>query len=148
MASQNPIIDHRRSTVIYDIPAPVKVVWDIMVPNEKFADVAPDTSSIKVVSTRKSGLGTVSRWQTVDRDRFEVITEYKPFEYYGYRVISGDPLRENLILFYPTSTGTRVVFTMRLQTADPNISAVWKKNIVKQFDNIKDKALQRIKSQR
>jgi hypothetical protein len=116
-------------------------------PNEEFAEVAPDFKKIEFITERKEGIGTMTRWHTEDgiegraQTRVERITEYKRFEYFSYEVLAGDPPRENTLIFLPIENGTRVIFAARFHYDITAKELEMRKGFAeKQLRNVKEKA--------
>ena len=136
-----------RQTVTIDIEAPRELVWNLFRPDEEFAKVAPDFKKIEFVTSRKDGLGTMTRWHAEDLEgratvRLEMVTEYKKHEYFSYAVLTGDPPRENTLIFLPIPKGTRVIFTAHfLYDISPEELEMRLGFAIKQLNNIREKAL-------
>ncbi|MHA1713175.1 MAG: SRPBCC family protein [Candidatus Ranarchaeia archaeon] len=143
-----PIEKDTRQTLTIDIEAPVELVWKVFVPDEKFAKVAPDFKKIEFITERKEGIGTMTRWHTVKglkgraEARIEMITEYKKFQYYSYVVLTGDPPRENTVIFLPIKDGTRVIFTAHFNyDVQPEEMEMRRKFAERQLRNAREKVI-------
>jgi uncharacterized membrane protein len=124
-----PIEKDTRVTKIIDIEAPVELVWKILTDLEAFPEIDPIFNKIEFLTSRKVGLGTVTRWHFEGYDgtpveRLEIISEFKPMEYYTYTVLTGAPPKDCTLIFQPIPEGVRVIFTQYLKYENPDIPLV------------------------
>ncbi|MHA2059650.1 MAG: SRPBCC family protein [Candidatus Ranarchaeia archaeon] len=129
MEGEQLIIKDTRVTRTIDVPAPLEVVWKILTDFEAFPEIDPVFQKVEFLTKQKQGIGTTTLWKFTKPDqtlveRVEIITEFKPMEYYTYRVLTGAPPKDCTLIFQPIEEGVRIIFTELLNYENPNVEKV------------------------
>ena len=138
-----------RVTKIIDISAPLDLVWTILTDLEAFPEIDPIFNKIEFVTQKRMGIGAVTRWHFTGYDgtavdRIEMITEYKPKEYYTYSVLTGAPPKDCTLIFQEIPGGVRIIFTQKLHYENPDVAMVGE-GMMQQLTLTKEKALKILK---
>ena len=142
-------VDYSKDTrvvVIVEFDAPLDLVWTLVADLERIPEFDARFADIKFLTSQKKGIGTLTLWESEDkagrtRDRVELITEYKPLEYYTYRVLKGAEPKDCTFLFQRIPTGTRVIYTahFKQEVQDPEH---YRQAALAQLEATRNKAVQ------
>ncbi|MHA1713746.1 MAG: SRPBCC family protein [Candidatus Ranarchaeia archaeon] len=115
-----------RLVKIVEIEAPLELVWTLIADLERIPEFDARFKDIKFLTSQKKGIGTLTYWKASDkdgrtRDRVEMITEYKPLEYYSYTVLKGAKPKDCTFIFQRIPNGTRIIYTAHFKYENPDI---------------------------
>ena len=115
-----------RLVKIVEIEAPLELVWTLIADLERIPEFDARFKDINFLTAQKKGIGTLTYWQTADQegktsDRVEMITEYKPLEYYSYTVLKGAKPKDCTFIFQRTPEGCRIIYTAYFKYENPDI---------------------------
>jgi uncharacterized membrane protein len=131
--------------VIVEIEAPLELVWTLIADLERIPEFDARFANIKFLTNQKKGIGTLTYWASEGKDgrtqdRVEMITEYKPLEYYSYTPLKGDKPKDCTFIFQRIPTGTRVIYTAYYKYDNPDITH-YKKAALVQLEETRKAAL-------
>lgn len=134
-----------RVVVIEEFKAPLKLIWALIADLDQIPKFDERFDQIHYLTAQRSGIGTLTHWSSVDKagktlDRVEMITEYKPFEYYTYTVLTGAEPKDCTFIFQETPEGTRVIYTAFFKQGPPSDISHYKNAAVVQLSNTRKAA--------
>jgi hypothetical protein len=135
-----------RLVVDFKIEAPLDLVWKLLAELDYIPEFDARFSSIRFLTNQKKGIGTLTYWESVGKDgrtknRVEMITEYKPREYYTYTVLKGAEPKDCTFIFLQIPNGTQIIYTAHFKHENPDIPH-YRKAITAQLEETRKKALQ------